>query len=221
MILARLVAVAALAAFGVWLKRKLGPGGRRPGELSYVQDSIDIDMPISTVYNQWTQFEEFPNFMRDVVEVRQIDDTHLYWRAVIAGRPLEWDAEITTQIPDRRISWRSTSGPTSSGAVMFDRVTDNRTRVTLRMSYRASGIAEKVGDALGAVRMELVTNLHRFAEFIQSRQHETGAWRGTVRSGAPALGTGTVVSGGVVDSTANPVAKTVAGNTSGDTTDTR
>jgi hypothetical protein len=216
MILARLIAVAALAGFGYWLKKQLGPwSGRRPGELSYVQDSIDIDVPISTVYNQWTQFEEFPNFMRDVVEVRQIDDTHLYWRAVIGGRPVEWDAEITTQIPDRRISWRSTSGPTSSGAVTFDRVTDNRTRVTLRLSYRAHGIAEKVGDALGAVRMELVTNLHRFAEFIQSRQHETGAWRGTVRTSTPA-----VASGVVIDSTTNPVAKTVAGNT-GDTTGTR
>ncbi|HEY2561443.1 MAG TPA: SRPBCC family protein [Caldimonas sp.] len=219
MILARLVAVAALAAFGYWLKKQLGPGsGRGPGELSYVQDSIDIDVPISTAYNQWTQFEEFPNFMRDVVEVRQIDDTHLYWRAVIAGNPVEWDAEITTQIPDRRISWRSTSGPTSSGAVTFDRVTDRRTRVTLRMSYRAPGIAQKVGDALGAVRMELVTNLHRFAEFIQSRQHETGAWRGTVRGGTPELGSGDAAAASdVVDNTANPVAKTIAGNT-GETT---
>jgi hypothetical protein len=214
MIFERLIAVAALAAFGYWLKKQFGPGsGRAPGELSYVQDSIDIDVPISTAYNQWTQFEEFPNFMRDVEEVRQLDDTHLHWRAVIAGKPVEWDAEITTQIPDRRISWRSTSGPTSSGAVTFDRVTDHRTRVTLRLSYRAPGIAEKIGDALGAVRMELVTNLHRFAEFIQTRQHETGAWRGTVGSGGAPAASGVVVD----DGSANPVTKTVAGGT-GETT---
>jgi uncharacterized membrane protein len=162
----------------------MGPATTRStGELSFVQDSIEVDVPIRTAYNQWTQFEEFPRFMQDVEEVRQIDDTHLHWRANIAGKPVEWDSEITTQIPDRRISWRSTSGPPNSGAVTFDRVTDNRTRITLRMSYRAPGLLEKVGDALGAVRMELSGNLHRFADFIQSRQRETGAWRGTVAAG--------------------------------------
>ena len=181
MILGRLVTVAALAAGGYWLKKKMGPTASRGiGELSFVQDSVEVDVPISIAYNQWTQFEEFPRFMKDVQEVRQIDDTHLHWRASIGGKPVEWDSEITTQMPDRRISWRSTSGPPNSGAVTFDRVTDNRTRITLRMSYRAPGVAEKVGDALGAVRMEVSGNLHRFADFIQSRQRETGAWRGSV-----------------------------------------
>jgi len=184
MLLRRLATVAALAAGGYWLKKKMSSKLRRStGELSFVQDSIEVEVPIRTAYNQWTQFEEFPNFMKDVEDVRQVDDTHLFWRANIAGRPVEWTSEITTQIPDRRISWRSTSGPPNSGAVTFDRVTDHRTRVTLRMSYRAPGIAEKVGDALGVVRAELSGNLHRFAEFIQLRQQETGAWRGTVGGG--------------------------------------
>ena len=185
MFMGRLVTVAALAAGGYWLKKKMGPAPKAStGTLSYVEDSIEVDVPIRTAYNQWTQFEEFPRFMHDVLEVRQLDDTHLHWRARIAGKEIEWDAEITTQVPDRRISWRSTSGPPNSGAVTFDRVTDNRTRITLRMSYRAPGLVEKVGDALGAVRMELSGNLHRFADFIQSRQRETGAWRGTVQGGA-------------------------------------
>ena len=189
MFLGRLVTVAALAAGGYWLKKKMGPSARQgTGELSFAQDSIEVDVPISTAYNQWTQFEEFPRFMQDVEEVRQVDDTHLHWRANIAGKPVEWDSEITTQIPDRRISWRSTSGPSNSGAVTFDRVTDNRTRITLRMSYRAPGLVEKVGDALGAVRIELSGNLHRFADFIQDRQRETGAWRGTVGGGTTMAG---------------------------------
>jgi len=192
MLLGRLATIAALAAGGYWLKKKMGPNvGRGTGELSFVQDSIEVDVPIRTAYNQWTQFEEFPSFMKDVEEVRQIDDTHLHWRANIAGKPVEWDAEITTQIPDRRISWRSTSGPPNSGAVTFDRVADNRTRITLRMSYRAPGIAEKIGDALGAVRAELSGNLHRFADFIQSRQRETGACRGTVTGGSTSGHAGT------------------------------
>ena len=186
MFLGRLAAVAALAAGGYWLRKKMAPSSARQGtgELSFAQESLEVDVPISTAYNQWTQFEEFPRFMQDVEEVRQIDDTHLRWRASIAGKPVEWVAEITTQIPDRRISWRSTSGPTHSGAVTFDRVADDRTRVTLRMSYRVPGVAEKIGDALGAVRMELSANLHRFADFIESRQRETGAWRGTVTGGS-------------------------------------
>ena len=184
MILRRLATIAALAAGGYWLRKKMGPAATQgTGQLSFAQDSIEVDVPISTAYNQWTQFEEFPRFMQDVEEVRQIDDTHLHWRATIAGKPVEWDSEITTQIPDRRISWRSTSGPPNTGAVTFDRVTENRTRITLRMSYRAPGIAEKVGDALGLVRAELSGNLHRFADFIQTRQRETGAWRGTVAAG--------------------------------------
>jgi uncharacterized membrane protein len=185
MFLGRLAAVAALAAGGYWLKNKLGGAkdAEGTGQLRFVQDSIEVDVPIRTAYNQWTQFEEFPRFMQDVEEVRQVDDTHLHWRAVIAGKPVEWDAEITTQIPDRRISWRSTSGPPNSGAVSFDSVTANRTRITLRMSYRAPGLIEKIGAALGAVQLELSGNLHRFADFIQTRQHETGAWRGTVTGG--------------------------------------
>jgi len=195
MILGRLVTIAALAAGGYWLKKKMGPStGQGTGQLSFVQDSIEVDVPISTAYNQWTQFEEFPRFMKDVEEVRQVDDTHLHWRANIAGKPVEWDSEITTQIPDRRISWRSTSGPPNSGAVTFDRVTDNRTRITLRMSYRPPGIAEKIGDALGAVRMELSGNLHRFADFIQARQRETGSWRGTVSGGTTTSGGGSSAS---------------------------
>jgi uncharacterized membrane protein len=204
MLLGRLATIAALAAGGYWLKKKLGPSvGRSTGELSFVQDSIEVDVPISTAYNQWTQFEQFPSFMKDVEEVRQVDDTHLHWRANIAGKPVEWDSEITTQIPDRRISWRSTSGPPNSGAVTFDRVTDNRTRITLRMSYRAPGIAERVGDALGVVRAELSGNLHRFADFIQGRPRETGAWRGTVSSGESVGGSSNGATG-VASTLANP-----------------
>ena len=71
-----------------------------------VEKIIEVNRPLSTVYNQWTQFEEFPFFMDGVKEVRQIDDTHLYWRAQVWGKEKEWEAEITEQEPDRRISWK-------------------------------------------------------------------------------------------------------------------
>ena len=181
----RWVAIVALAAAGIWLKKTMGTGASSvQGEQKFVEDSIEVDVPVSTAYNQWTQFEDFPNFMQDVLEVRQVDDTHLHWRARIAGKEEEWDAEITNQIPDRRIAWRSTSGPANSGAVSFESLGANRTRVTLRLSYQPRNALEKIGDALGAVKLETSSNLKRFAEFLESRGRETGAWRGTVSGGA-------------------------------------
>jgi len=180
MILRRLATIAALVAAGYWLKKRID---LTSDEESIVKDSIEVDVPISVAYNQWTQFEEFPKFMKHVVEVRQLDDAHLHWRANVAGRTVEWDAEVTSQIPDRRVAWRSTSGTRNSGAVDFVPINDQRTRIMLTISYRPPGIAEKIGDALGLVRAEVRRDLHRFAGFIESRQSETGGWRGTVSEG--------------------------------------
>jgi|SRR5688572_21191851 len=192
--LGRLVAIAALAAGGMMLKKRMSPS-QAGNESSFVEESIEVDVPVRTAYNQFTQFEDFPKFMQDVEEVRQLDDTHLQWRARIAGKEEVWQSEITFQIPDKKIAWRSTSGPPNSGAASFESLSANRTRVTLRMSYQPPGLLEKVGDALGAVRMTLKGNLQRYAQFIQSRQQETGAWRGEVTAGAVTDGSGRMTEG--------------------------
>jgi uncharacterized membrane protein len=147
---------------------------------SSVQESIELNVPLSTAYNQWTQFEEFPKFMESVQEVKQIDDTHLHWKALVAGKPKEWDSEIVEQIPDRRIAWRSTGGVRNAGAVTFQRVGVNRTRVHLEMDYNPEGVTEKIGDAVGAVKLTAKGNLNRFKQLVEARGAETGAWRGTV-----------------------------------------
>jgi uncharacterized membrane protein len=151
-------------------------------EISRIQESITVDVPISTAYDQWTQFEEFPHFMEGVEYVRQIDDTHLHWCAVIAGKRVEWMAEIIEQIPDHRIVWQSTDGSRNSGHVSFQRLSEHRTRVTLQVDYEPSGVIENVGDALGIVRRRVKGDLERFKEFIEKRGVETGAWRGRVPS---------------------------------------
>ncbi|KIF83432.1 cyclase [Noviherbaspirillum autotrophicum] len=148
--------------------------------MSTVEESIDVDVPISTAYNQWTQFEDFPQFMSSVHEVRQFDDTRLHWKATVAGKEKQWDAEITHQIPDKKIAWRSTTGVPNAGAVTFDRLSDTRTRINLKMSYSPETFTEKVGDTLGAVKLQAKQNLSRFKEMLESRGTETGAWRGTV-----------------------------------------
>ena len=149
-----------------------------------IEKSIEVDAPLSAVYNQWTQFEEFPRFMEGVKEVRQLDDKRLHWHAEIAGKDKQWDAEIYRQEPDQSIAWRSTSGAQNAGEVRFSRAGGNRTLVTLNMSYDPEGLVENVADALGAVSMRVQGDLNRFKEFIEERGRETGGWRGEIRGGS-------------------------------------
>ena len=148
-----------------------------------IKKSIEVDRPLSNVYNQWTQFEEFPKFMEGVKEVRQLDDQRLHWRADIAGKEKEWTAKIMEQIPDDRIAWRSESGEHTSGVVDFAKLGTDRTRVTLEISYDPKGFIENVGDAVGLVSRRVENDLEHFKEFIEGRRHETGAWRGMIREG--------------------------------------
>ena len=146
-----------------------------------IEKSIDVECPISTVYNQWTQFEEFPRFMKGVKKVTQLDDQRLHWEAEIAGKDKEWDARITDQVPDQLIAWQSDGGEYTSGAVNFTPVGENRTRINLQFMYDPEGFVEKTGDALGVVSSRVEGDLERFKEFIENRGQETGAWRGTIR----------------------------------------
>jgi uncharacterized membrane protein len=148
--------------------------------MATIEQSIDVSVPVRTVYNQWTQFEEFPRFMEGVREVRQLDDKRLHWKAEIAGKEKEWDAEITEQIPDERIAWRSRGGAFNAGVVTFHRLGDSRTRVMLQLEYEPEGVTETVADALGVVKSRVKGDLERFQQFIESRGHETGAWRGEI-----------------------------------------
>ena len=148
--------------------------------MSTTQKSIEIDLPVSTVYNQWTQFEDFPQFMEGVESVTQLDDRRLHWVAEIAGAREEWDAEIVEQQPDRRIAWRAISGTTNDGVVTFESLGADSTRVTLDLDVEAEGLKEKIGEKLGFVSKQAEGDLKRFKEFIESRGAETGAWRGDV-----------------------------------------
>ena len=148
--------------------------------MSTTQKSIDIDLPVSTVYNQWTQFEDFPHFMSGVESVTQLDDKRLHWVAEVAGTREEWDAEIVDQEPDRRIAWRAITGTTNDGVVTFEPLGPDSTRVTLDLDVEPEGLKEKIGEKLGFVSKQVEGDLKRFREFIQSRGAETGAWRGEV-----------------------------------------
>jgi uncharacterized membrane protein len=148
--------------------------------MSTVQKTIEVKQPVSTVYNQWTQFESFPEFMEGVESIQQLDDKRVHWHAKIGGVDREWDAEITEQIPDQRISWRSVNGPDNGGTVTFEPLGSDRTRLTVQMAYEPEGMVEKAGDALGAVERRVEGDLERFREFIEKRGQESGAWRGEI-----------------------------------------
>ena len=151
--------------------------------MSQVLESIEVDVPVRTAYNQWTQFEEFPLFMEGVEKVRQLDDAHLEWAAVIGGVQRQWRAEITEQRPDERVAWTATDGARNAGVVTFHRLDDQRARVTLQMDMEPETPVEAVGDALGFVQRRVRGDLERFKSFIERRGRETGAWRGTVEHG--------------------------------------
>jgi len=153
--------------------------------MASVEQSIDVAAPVRTVYNQWSQFEEFPRFMEGVKEVRQVDSTHLHWVAEIAGQVREWDAEIAEQIPDERVAWRSTDGARNGGVVTFHRLADEETRIMLQLEYEPDGLLEKAGSALGMVEHRAKADLERFRDFVEAEGMETGAWRGEVRGGEP------------------------------------
>jgi uncharacterized membrane protein len=148
--------------------------------MSKIEQSIDVNVPVREAYNQWTQFEEFPEFMKGVESVKQTDDTHLHWVAEIAGVRKEWDAEITQQEPDQRIAWKSINGADNAGSVDFHRVDDRVTRVNLTMDIDPEGVVENLGNAVGVPDRQVSGDLDRFKEFIEARSSATGGWRGTV-----------------------------------------
>jgi len=148
--------------------------------MSTIERSIEIEVPVRTAYNQWTQFEEFPRFMEGVESVRQSDDRHLHWVAEIGGVRREWDAEITEQHPDERVAWRATTGTKNAGVVTFHRLDTNRTKVMLQLEVDPEGFVEQAGDRLGFVSRRAASDLERFKEYIEARGQETGAWRGDV-----------------------------------------
>ena len=148
--------------------------------MSKIEQGIDVKVSAHTAYNQWTQFEEFPRFMDGVLEVRQLDDKMTHWRTNIGGIEKDFDAEITEQIPDKRIAWRSRSGAPNAGVVTFHPLNDQKTRIMVQMEYEPEGIVEKSGDLLGVASRRVEGDLKRFKEFIESKGAETGAWRGKI-----------------------------------------
>ncbi len=148
--------------------------------MSTIEESIEVEVPVRTAYDQWTQFEEFPQFMDGVESIVQVTPTLTHWVTEVGGVTREFDADITEQEPDQRIAWHSTSGPTQAGVVTFHRLDDERSRVMVQLEIHPDGIAETVGDKLGFVKRRTKGDLARFKEFIEIRGRETGAWRGEI-----------------------------------------
>jgi uncharacterized membrane protein len=148
--------------------------------MASVSKTIEVQAPIREVYNQWTQFESFPNFMEGVEEVRQLDDKRLHWRAKVGGKEEEWDAEITEQIPDTRVAWRSITGRQNAGVVDFHRLNDATTQVALQLETETEGIVESIGEKVGVLDRQVQGDLERFRDYISSRGAASGEWRGEI-----------------------------------------
>jgi uncharacterized membrane protein len=150
--------------------------------MSTIERSIEVEVPASKAYDVWTQFERFPEFMEDVEKIEQKDDRHLHWRANFWGKTEEWDAEITEQIPDKRIAWTSETGARNAGVVTFHRLSDDQCKVMLQMDFEPEGITEKVGDALGVATHRVERDLEQFKQFAESQSQQVEGWRGKVEA---------------------------------------
>jgi hypothetical protein len=149
-----------------------------------VEQSIEVDVPVSTAYGQWTQFEDFPHFMGGVKQVRQLDDRRLHWVAEIAGVRREWEAAVLEQVPDQKVAWAATSGATNAGAVRFEPAGTGSTIVYLTLEYEPEGLVEQAGDKLGIVQRQVKSDLERFKKLIEDQGYASGAWRGSINEGA-------------------------------------
>ena len=148
-----------------------------------LEKTFEVACPVHTVYNQWTQFKEFPRFMEGVKETSQLDNMHLRWKVSIAGKEKEFDTEIIEQVPDERIAWRSVSGAPNAGMVSFEALGKDRTRVELLMEYEPQSFVEKAADAVGIVSGKVDDAVQRFTRLLERRCAETGAWRGEIHGG--------------------------------------
>jgi uncharacterized membrane protein/CBS domain-containing protein len=173
-----LIVVGGVTGAAIILARRVQRGG-----LNAVETVRELDVPVRTAYDQWTQFEDFPQFMEGVEEVKQLDDTRLHWVAEVGGRRTEWDAKIVDQVPDERISWTAVSGKRNAGEVRFEPLGPNRSKVHVRMEYEPEGVIESVGGALGLPQRRVKADLDRFRELIERRGSASGAWRGSVQGG--------------------------------------
>ena len=156
--------------------------------MASVTKSIDVDVPITVAYNQWTQFEEFPRFMSGIESIVQQGDTHLFWKVKIGGVEREFEAEIVEQHPDERVAWKSTDGTTHAGAVSFYRIDDAKTRVTVQIDWAPEGFLEAAGALLGVDGIQVSHDLGKFKELIEASGTEDGGWRGNVEREADATG---------------------------------
>jgi hypothetical protein len=154
--------------------------------MSKVDSKIEVNVPVSTAYNQWTQFEEFPRFMESIETVEQLSDERLHWIADLGGERKEWYARISRQVPDEVIAWESEGGVTNNGTIIFHSLAPDRTEVELHLAYDPADFAERIGGAIGFVSGRVEGDLRRFKKFIESRGEETGSWRGEIVHGAPA-----------------------------------
>jgi uncharacterized membrane protein len=152
--------------------------------MATIEQGIEVNVPVRTAYNQWTQFEEFPRFMGGVEEVRQLDDTHLHWRVEHDGHEAEFDAEITEQTPDERIAWTTTDGKSHAGVVTFHKLSNDSCKVMVQIDWEPQGMLESLGAAIGSDDRRVKADLERFKEMIESRGSETGSWRGEVEQSA-------------------------------------
>jgi uncharacterized membrane protein len=156
----------------------VGKGRRMP-----IQQAVDVAVPIKTAYNQWTQFEDWSQFMHRLENVSQEDDSHVHFKAKIWGISKEFTAEIVEQEPDKRIKWEATEGVTHTGVVTFHELADRLTRIEVTLDLQPGSLIEKAGRGMRHVKRAVRADLARFKAYVTMEEEESGSWRGRIEDG--------------------------------------
>jgi uncharacterized membrane protein len=146
-------------------------------------ETVDVNVPVTVAYNQWTKFEEFSSFLSVVESITQVTDTLTEWKVKVGGVERTFEARITEQHPDERVAWNSTGGEVDhAGVVTFHKLAENKTRVTVQLDWEAKGLVEKAGAALGVDNHAIKKELTNFKEFIEAKGTDDDGWRGDVQA---------------------------------------
>jgi uncharacterized membrane protein len=156
----------------------VGKGRRMP-----IQQAVDVAVPLETAYNQFTQFEDWPQFMHRVTNVSQDDECTVKFTSKIWTRTREFEAKIVTQRPDDRIMWKVSQGITHAGVVSFHELAPRLTRIEVTLDVKPGSLLEKAARGMRHIKRAVRADLHRFKAFMEMQEIETGAWRGVIKDG--------------------------------------
>ncbi|MER7458978.1 SRPBCC family protein [Micromonospora sp. NPDC126480] len=165
--------------------RKGGKGGGKKLKVTNIVEAIEVGVPVRVAYNQWTQFGDFPSFMKKVEQAENDSDEKMTWKAQVFWSHRSWESTIVRQIPDKLIHWRSKGEKGSvDGTVSFHELTPDLTRILVVLEYHPQGLFEHTGNLWRAQGRRVRLELKHFVRHVMTQTvldpDSVQGWRGEI-----------------------------------------